>query len=188
MTHPTQIFLSNPQALRVEYRLDDSRLLLWWSPLAGKSTACADRNYSHRDDHLEIFQEIVLPGCGLESFLRCDYDPYHSVLYFEGQTLHLAVRADTAAVLLWGENPLAVALKTFRHDEILAAEARLFYVQHPEPRFTFEFAACAGAGQGHIRYSPIHAPENSRYARAELSAGQLFVIGSGLRAKKSTPV
>jgi len=180
MTHPTQIFLSNPQALRVEYRLDDTRLLLWWSPLAGKSSDCADRNYSNRDDHLEILQEIVLPGCGLESFLRCDYDPYHCVLHFEKQTLHLAVRPDSAAVLLWGENPLAVELKTFRHDDILAAESRLFHVRHPEPRFTFEFAACAGAGDGGIRYGHIHAPETSRYARAELSAGQLLVIGSGL--------
>lgn len=183
MPHPTQIFLSNPQALRVEYRLDDARLELWWSPLAGKSTDCADRNYSHRDDHLTVFQEITLPGCGLESFLRCDYDPYHSVLYFEGQTLHLAVRADTAAVFVWGENPLTVELKTFRHDDVLAAEPRLFHVQHPEPRFTFEFAACAGAGEGGIRYSHIFAPENSRYARAELAAGQLFVIGSGLRGE-----
>lgn len=183
MTHPTQIFLSNPQALRVEYRLDDSRLQLWWSPLAGKSTDCADRNYSHRDDRLEIFQEISLPGCGLDSFLRCDYDPYHSVLYFEGQTLHLAARPDLAAILLWGEQPLAVELKTFRHDETLAAESGLFHVRHPQPRFTFEFAACAGAGDGTLRYSHIHAPENSRYARAELSAGQLFIIGSGLQGE-----
>lgn len=183
MTHPTQIFLSNPQALRVEYRLDDSRLQLWWSPLAGQSSDCADRNYSHRDDHLEIFQEIVLPGCGLESFLRCDYDPYHSVLYFREQTLHLAARPDTAAVFVWGEQPLTVELKTFRHDEILVTEPRLFHVRHPQPRFTFEFAACAGAGEGNIRYSHIFAPENSRYARAELSAGQLFVIGSGLRGE-----
>lgn len=108
MTHPTQIFLSNPQALRVEYRLDDARLLLWWSPLAGKSTDCADRNYSHRDDHLEIFQDIHLPGYGLESFQRCDYDPYHCVLHFEGQSLHLAVRPDLAAVFLWGETPPAM--------------------------------------------------------------------------------
>jgi len=183
MTHSTQIFLSNPQALRVEYRLDDARLLLWWSPLAGKSTDCADRNYSNRDDHLEIFQEIALPGCTLASFQRCHYDPYHSVLRFEGQTLHLAVRPDVAAILLWSEQPLAVELKTFRHDKILATEPGLFHVCHPEPRFTFEFAACAGPGDGTLRYSHIHAPENSRYARAELSAGQLFVIGSGLQGE-----
>jgi len=183
MTHPTQIFLSNPQALRVEYRLDDARLLLWWSPLAGKSTDCADRNYSHRDDHLEIFQDIHLPGCGLESFQRCDYDPYHCVLHFEGQSLHLAVRPDLAAVFLWGETPLAVDLKTFRHDEVLAVEPGLFHVRHPQPRFTFEFAACAGPGEGTLRYSHVHAPENSRYARAELSAGQLLVIGSGLQGE-----
>lgn len=65
MTHPTQVFLSNPQALRVEYRLDDTRLDLWWSPLAGHSTPCTERNFSSRDAHLTVFDSITLPGCGL---------------------------------------------------------------------------------------------------------------------------
>ncbi len=99
--HPTQIFLANPQALRVEYRLDNERLELWWSPLAGQSTDCADRNYSSRDAHLSVFAEISLPGCGLGAFQHCNYDPYHCALLFEKQTLHLALRTDLAAVLLW---------------------------------------------------------------------------------------
>jgi len=86
MSHPTQIFLSNPTALRVEYRLDDQRLELWWSPCAGQSTDSFDRTYSNRDAHLDVFASITAPGCGLEGFLSCDYDPYHCVLRFARQS------------------------------------------------------------------------------------------------------
>ncbi|MCC5841044.1 MAG: hypothetical protein JJT96_13085 [Opitutales bacterium] len=102
-SHPTQIFMHNPQGLRVEYLLDDEQLLLWWSPLAGQSTAAHDRNFSNRDDHLEVFASITLPGCGLEAFARCDYDPYHSVLHFGDRALHLLVRPDAPALILWSE-------------------------------------------------------------------------------------
>ncbi|NBD37430.1 MAG: hypothetical protein GVY10_02545, partial [Verrucomicrobia bacterium] len=56
--HPTQIFLSNPHALRVEFRLDDQRLDIWWSPRAGESADYRDRNYSSRDAHLCVFESI----------------------------------------------------------------------------------------------------------------------------------
>ena len=131
--HPTQIFMSNPQALRVEYRVDDERLELWWSPLAGKSNDCADRNYSSRDAHLDIFEEIRLPGCGLDEFRSCDYDPYHCVLHFDKQALHLVLRTDLSAVILYAERPQAVELKAFRHDETLSATGESFVVRHPEP-------------------------------------------------------
>ena len=103
MTHPTQIFMHNPQGLRVEYRLDDERLSLWWSPLTGKSTAAHDRNFSNRDDHLEVFASVTVPGCGLEAFEHCDYDPYHCVLHFKERIVHLVARADAPALILWAE-------------------------------------------------------------------------------------
>ncbi len=101
--HPTELFLHNPHALRVAYDLGESRLRLWWSPLAGKSTAAHERNLSNRDDHLEVFASTTLTGCGREAFLRCEYDPYHCVLHFRDRVLHLAVRADAPALMLWTE-------------------------------------------------------------------------------------
>ncbi len=178
--HPTQIFMSNPQALRVEYRLDDQRLEIWWSPLAGRSTDCADRNYSSRDAHLDVFESITIPDCGLEQFQGCDYDPYHCVLHFTGQTLHLALRPDSPAVLLWGERPLALDFKAARHDEDISATPHSFAMLHREPRYQFEFAASVGPGGGAFRHGTIHMPGNCRFARAELQAGQLIVIAVSL--------
>jgi hypothetical protein len=178
--HPTQIFLSNPQALRVEYRLDDQCLELWWSPLAGHSTDCADRNYSSRDAYLSVFANITFPNCGLGLFQRCDYDPYHCILHFEKQTLHLALRPDLAAVLIYGEQPQAVDFKTARSDERQTGTATKFMVIHREGQRQFDFAASLGPGSGRFRHGPAFAADYPRFTRAELAANQLLVIGVGL--------
>ncbi|MGF1451898.1 MAG: hypothetical protein ACFB21_07490 [Opitutales bacterium] len=178
--HPTQIFLSNPQALRAEFRLDDQRLEVWWSPKAGTSTACADRNYSSRDAHLDVFEAITLPGCDLESFQSCDYAPYHCVLHFTKQSLHLALAVDAPVVLLWCEQPQNVDLKTARFDEAVEAEPEAFVTRHTEPRYTFEFAVVLGKGDGHLRHCHFHAAENPFFASAQLAAGQLLALGVGL--------
>lgn len=178
-THPTQVFLSTPQALRVEYRLDDQQLELWWSPRAGRSTDCFDRTYSNRDAHLDVFASIHLPGCTLESFLGCDWDPYHCVLRFTGQTLHLATRPDAAAVFVWGENAQLVEIKAARHDAPLAAGPDVFAVRHDDPQRAFVFAAALAPGAGCLRISPRKLTAHPLYARAELAAGQLLCIGVG---------
>ncbi len=179
MTHPTQIFLSNPKALRVEYRLDDQRLELWWSPRAGRSTDCFDRTYSNRDAHLDVFETISIPACGLEGFQSCDYDPYHCVLRFARQTLHLAVRPDAAAVLVWGEQPLEVDLKAGRHDTPMASGGGVFAVRHDDPQRSFVFAATIAIGDGRLRVSPRKLTAFPTYARAELAAGQMLCVGVG---------
>lgn len=186
MQHPTQILLHNPQALRVEYRLDDQRLILWWSPLAGTSYAAADRNFSNRDNHLHVFEKITLSGCGLDDFLDCDYDPYHCVLRFRAQTLHIALRHDAAAVFLWAENPLAVDFKSGRYDEVLASSPSELTLLHREPSRGFEFVAIAGEGGGTMQHSPFHAKWHSIYSRAALAPQQLLVIGAGLEGSDPT--
>jgi hypothetical protein len=179
MTHPTQIFLSNPKALRVEYRLDDQRLELWWSPRAGRSTDCFDRTYSNRDAHLDVFASITIPGCGLDGFLGCDYDPYHCVLRFATQTLHIALRPDSAAVLVWGEQPLIADLKADRHDQPVEGGEGVFAVRHDDPQRSFIFAAAIAPGAGRLRISPRKLMAHPLYARAELAPGQLLGIGVG---------
>ncbi len=177
--HPTQVFLHNPCALRVEYRLDDQRLTLWWSPGAGESFDAVERNYSNRDDHLEVFDAIHIPGCDKESFERCDYDPYHVVLHFKEQVLHLAVAVDEAILLLWGEKPQRVTFKTHRHDLAIEESETSFVVSHKEPTHHFEFAART-TRPGQFRHSYFHGPHASRYAEAVLGPGVPLAIGVGL--------
>ncbi len=190
MTHPTQIFLHNPCALRAEFRLDDQRLELWWSPKAGESWDCRDRNFSNRDNHLTVFEEITLPGCEVERFLKCDYDPYHCVLHFTDRIVHLAILPDAPVVLLWADKPQVVEFKTARYDEAWVEEEREFTVRHAQPSYTFEFSAQLGAveqagpDKGKLRHSVVHAPWNSYYARAELSLGQVLAIGVGLEGQR----
>lgn len=180
MAHPTQILLHNPQALRVEFRLDDQRLILWWSPLAGSSSAAADRNFSSRDNHLHVFEEIALSGCSTDEFLGCDYDPYYCVLRFRGQTLHIAVRHDLPAVILWADRPLQVHFKSARYDDVLEAGASGLALRHSEPSYGFEFVAALGGGTGAMRHSPFRGQWRSHYSEAALSAGQPLAIGAGL--------
>jgi hypothetical protein len=178
--HPTQIFLHNASALRAEFRLDDARLLLWWSPKAGESVDCADRNFSHRDNPLSVFEEVSVNGFRLGDFSHCDYDPYHSVLHYARGRLHLAIAPDTAALMLWADTPCEVDFKTGRYDQRLVAEPTAFAVHHPEPAYGFEFATALGAGAGHFIHSAVHARWNSHYVRATLAPGQALVVATSL--------
>jgi hypothetical protein len=115
----TFVYLHNRKGVRVELNLDKRALDLWISPRAGTSVDYRDRNFSNRDDHTSIFDRISLPRLERKDFLRCDYDPFHSVLRFKGQTLHLATLFDRPVVLLWFESPSVVDLKTDKQDRFL---------------------------------------------------------------------
>lgn len=178
--HPTQIFLSNPMALRVEYRLDDNRLILWWSPLAGRSTDCLDRNYSSRDAQLEVFASITLPDFGLGRFVSSTYDPYHCLLHFEDRLLHLALPTDQPSLLLWSDQELVVDFKSHRFDTPLTQEPTSLALRHAEPRYNFTFAVALGSGNGRLRHCHYTVPEFPIFTQARASAGQPLAIGVGL--------
>ena len=180
-THPTQILLHNPLGLRIEYLLDEQRLILWWSPKAGESFAAHDRNFSNRDDHLEVFASIELAGCGLGAFERCEFDPYHSVLFFTGgRELHLAPAVDQAVVYVWSNQQLVVDFKTARYDQRLQEDRHAFTVLHPEPAYDFHFTAQLGHGSGYIRHCEYHGQWASTYVQAQAAPEQLLAIGVGL--------
>lgn len=183
-THFTQIFLHNPHAMRAEFRVDEAKLILWWSPLAGKSFSARHRNFSNRDDHLKVFDVIHLPGCDLKNYSHCHYDPYHTVLHFAHGALHLAMAADAPVIRIWCDAPQPINIKTQRYDEALTMTDTEFLVSHQEADLNFEFHAQVSAGNGKIRHSQIHDSGNSRYARAELDAGQSMLIGVGLKEDK----
>ena len=184
MTHPTQVFLSNPQALRVEFRLDDATLRLWWSPLAGRSTDYRDRNYSHRDCHLDVFEEITVEGVELAQCTGCDYDPYHTVLHFGARALHLAIAADVAALRVWSDGELAINLKAACHNETQTADREAFVTRQTETRYAFDFAAVLGEGAGGLRFSPVQGEGEPTFVRAELAAEQALAIGVGLAEER----
>ncbi|MFW5845810.1 MAG: hypothetical protein ACOCXJ_06250, partial [Planctomycetota bacterium] len=131
-------------------------------------------------NHLDVFELITLPGCDLQHFRHCDYDPYHCVLYFQEQTVHLAVLPDRAVVLLWCEQAQAVEFKTGRYDEALAQERQLFAVRHPEVAGDFFFATACAAGEGGFEHCDVHGPWSSWYVLAQLAPQQLLAIGVGL--------
>ncbi len=177
--HPTQIFLHNPKALRIEYRFDDQQLILWWSPKAGESFDCVDRNFSNRDDHLQVFDVIHLPGCDLAAFERCDYDPYYCVLYFKHQVLRIAVATDTPMLLLCCDTPQRVLFKSHRYDEIKQQTDASLVLTHNEAIYQFEFSACCTA-PGRFRHCHFRGPFYSVYSEAQLDTGATLAIGVGL--------
>lgn len=179
--HATQVFLHSPQALRIELRLDDAALLLWWSPRAGISSDALERNYSNRDDHLEVFERIQLEDTELGGFRSCDYDAYRAVLHFANREIELATVPDLPVVLVTARrSPLGVRFKTHRHDTRTAADARGWTVRHEEGGRAFEFTATVGSGTGKFQHQPIFEPGRAVHARADLAEGQTLAIGVGL--------
>ena len=175
--------MQNRRGLRIEYCVDRSRLQLWTSPLAGRSMDYRDRNWSNRDDHTAVFERILLPGLDLGAFRSADWDPFHSVLHFERQTLHLAQVYDQPAVLLWLEKDGAVDLKAAGGDRAVSRAASDFVVRHPDRGRAFEYAAALGPGPGRFRHQLVLDENRAIYARAELAAGQLLVLSAGLEGE-----
>jgi hypothetical protein len=181
MTNPlTQILLANPCGLRIEFRLDDATLRLWWSLRAGDSFDSSDRNFSSRDDHLDVFSQIDVENLPLDQFLRCDYDAYRAVLHYAHGSLTVATVPDAAVVYLSATFPLVVNFKTHRYDERLAFDATGWLVSHAEPAGRFEFSVRLGEEVGQMRHQPILEKWRSLYARTEAAIGQSVVIGVGL--------
>ena len=179
----TFVLLQNRMGIRIEYCVDRSRLQLWISPRAGRSMEARDRNWSNRDDHTAVFERILLPGLDLGAFEGADYDPFHSVLRFKHQVLHLAQVYDEPAVLVWLEKDGAVDLKAEAGDRAIQRTPGEFAVRHPSRGRTFEYAAALGPGTGRFRQQLVVEDERAIYARAELAAGQILVLAAGLEGE-----
>ncbi len=183
--HPTQILLHNPKALRIEFLIDSGELILWWSPEAGDSFDCEVRNFSNRDDHLRVFEQIVFPGLTLEEFSGCDYDPYHSTLRFRHMHLHIAPSADSPQVMLWTDRDQELSFKTSRYDKVPRRNKHLFHTSHGESAYDFEFAAALGPGDGAFRHQRLEEKWRATYAVANLAPLQPLVIGVGLSGSRA---
>ncbi|MBD3243817.1 MAG: hypothetical protein GF331_24715 [Chitinivibrionales bacterium] len=174
------ILLHSRMGIRIEFNLHRNSLSLWLSPQAGKSVDYRDRNFSCRDDHTSIFDRITLPELHGKRFVRCDYDPFHSVLHFERQKLHVATLIDKPVVLLWAEREEVVDFKSDKQDSLLKRTDTMFAVRHPDRGKLLDFAAGVGPGAGSFWHQPEVDDDRSTYARVVLAPEQLLVIGGEL--------
>lgn len=178
------VLAHSPLGLRVEFNADrDGALNLWFSPRARTSAAFHDRNFSNRDDPSPVFEEISLPGLGEAAFESCAYDPFHTVLRFRKQTVHLAACADEPAVYLWFEDAQNVDLKSGREASPLETARTVFAVARPERGEVLEHAAAVAGAGSRFRHQRTRAAGRSVYARAELAAGGRIVLAAGLEGE-----
>lgn len=178
------VLLHSRMGVRVEFNLHRNTLALWLSPQAGTSVDYRDRNFSCRDDHTSIFDRIVLPELDGKRFLRCDYDPFHSVLVFERQRLHITTLLDKPVVLVWAEREEVVDFKCDKQDSLLKRTPTMFAVRHPDRGKILDFAAAVGPGANTFWHQPEVDEGRSTYARIVLAPKQLLVIGGELEQER----
>jgi hypothetical protein len=177
----TFVNMQNRYGLRIEYCVDRSDLQLWISPQAWKSLDYRDRNFSNRDDHCNVFDDIKLSRQKFNDFIDCDYDPFYSVLNYEDQRVHLLNLFDKPVLILWFENKGGVIdFETGNEDIPISRWSKEFVVEHSERGKTFDHAAIISKGKGGFRHQLVLDEGRSIYARASLAPEQFIVITSEL--------
>ena len=184
----TFVLLQNRMGIRIEYNVERARLQLWISPQAGKSMSYRDRNFSNRDDHSDVFDRILMPNLRAADFMKCDYDPFHSVLYFKNQRLHIAHIYDKPVVLIWFEKDDVVDLKSAKDDRAVARTSKEFHITHVDRGRVLDHVALLGSGDGSFRHQLVLDDGRSIYARAQLKGGQVLAIAAELEQEKIAEV
>ncbi|NJM15260.1 MAG: hypothetical protein HC896_07685 [Bacteroidales bacterium] len=141
-----------------------------------------DYNWSNRDDHTNIFDRILLPGCDLSSFIKCDWDPFHSVLYFKDQTLHIAQIYDKPAVLVWFEKDGLVDIK--HNGTEVERTQHTFTLNFNDRGRDFQSAAILSEGDGNFQQQMQLDQYRSIYTRAHMKAGQVLLIACELQEEE----
>ena len=174
------ILMHSRKGIRIEYNINQGQLNLWLSPQAGKTVDYRMRNFSCRDDHTSIFDKINFRELKDKRFIRCDYDPFHSVVYFEHQVMHLASLINQPVVLVWFEQEEVVDLKSDKQDSLLQQSPTLFGVRHPDRGLFFDFFATLGNGQARFQHQREVDRNRSIYARVVLKPYQVLILGGEL--------
>ena len=170
------VHMHNKKGVRLELNLNKQKLVLWTSPLAGKSIVHTDRNFSNRDDNTSIFDKIGFPELKFKDFVRCDYDAFYSKVYFKNNTLHLLMPANKSAVVLWFDKPEKVEIKTDKQDKLLKYTSASLETSHPDRGKTFSFVAQTAPNKGAFVHQKVYDPSRSFYSRIALEAGQTLVL------------
>jgi hypothetical protein len=174
------VLMHSRMGIRIEMNLNKDRLELWISPQAGRETSNRYRNFSCRDDHTGIFDQVTFPELRRKKFIRCDYDPFHSEIYFEGQVMHIATLIDKPVVLVWFDREEVVDFKTDKQDSLLEQSPRFFGVRHPDRGLVLDFYAALGGGPAVFQHQPEVMMHRSIYARAVINKEDFLVIGGEL--------
>ena len=177
------ILLHSRKGIRAELNLNKNTLDLWISPQAGKSVDNRYRNFSCRDDHSSIFDKIWFPELGRKEFVKCDYDPFHSIIHFNGQTMHLATLLDEPVVLVWFENEEVIDIKSDKQDSLLVQAKPLFGTRHPDRGLVLDYYAAIGGKDGIFQHQPEVEMHRSIYARCVIQPNQFMVIGGELSSE-----
>jgi len=177
------VLMHNPMGVRIEYNISKQELVLWISPKAKESVDYFDRNFSNRDDHTSIFDRISFPGLSDAVFDSCRYDPFHSIIYFKEQVVHLATLYDHPAVFIWFEKPGKVDFKTDKNDKLINRKEKIFHSEHPDRGYIFDYVAQIAEGEGHFQHQLQIDRGRSTYARAHLSPNEPLVIAGELKNK-----
>lgn len=172
------VLMHNRKGIRIEQNLNRQKLELWISPLAGKSLKAYDRNFSNRDDQTSIFDRIGFPNLPYEKFLKCDYDAFHSVIYYSTNTLHIVSMYDKQAVVIWFEKDETIDLKTDKLDFIKNKSETKLVSEHSERAKTLTFAAILGKGNGTFTHQKIVELGRSHYSRISIAANQMLVFSA----------
>lgn len=178
----TFILMQNRRGIRIEYCVDRGALQLWISPQAGKSFSYVDKNWSNRDDHTRIFDRILLPGLNLNEYDSCQWDPFHSKLFFGEQVLHISQVYEEPAVLVWFEKDGLVDFKIY--GEEISRTPKEFIFNHDSRGRGFQSAAVLSPGKGYFQQQRYTDDYRSIHTRAHMKPGQFLVIGSEIKEEQ----
>lgn len=182
----TLILMHNPMGIRIELNINQKELNLWISPKAGVDNDNLTRNFSNRDDHTKLFDRITLPDIDLGKFTHCDYNAFHSIIYFEKITLHLATLTNEPAVLVWFDQGGIVDIKSDKAATSLQRTSHMFATGLADRGFQLEFAAAMGGGKSAYRHQLQLEKGRSIYTQAKLEPGQPLVFFGGVKEDNVT--
>lgn len=177
------VLMEHRRGMRLEWNLSRRELEIWISPQAGRSHDPFLRNFSNRDDHTSLFDQIRFPCFADNDFVECRWDPFHSVIRYRSQQIHVLCLYDSPAIVLWSDGDWLMDFKTDKGDAVQEASANRFSVLHPDRGLELEFAAVLGQGAGAFHHQRNGQPGRSRHARAAIAAGQLLVLAGELKAE-----
>jgi hypothetical protein len=169
------ILLHNRAGVRIELNLHDTgRLVLWLSPCADRAIDVHHRNFSNRDDHMPLFEHILLPGLTADSFLGCDYDAFAVTVRFSHQVLRLSSAWADPLVQLSVASAQAVDFAGWRGDLPVERTTGSFVLQHTERGMSCLFRADVAGGS--FRHQAVTVAGRTTHARCDLAAGAMLTI------------
>ncbi len=183
----TFILMQNRKGIRIEYNVDRSRMQLWLSPQAGKSFSYMDKNWSNRDDHTNIFDRILIPGLNLATFDSCQWDPFHSKVYFKDQVLNIAQVYTEPAVLIWFEKEGGLVDLKIMGEEVKRDENE-FTINFSDRGRNFQSTAQLSNGTGYFQHQMQLDTGRSIHARAHMAPGQYLLLASELEKENIAKV